>query len=267
MTGPLVATLPSMVKVFGSGRISRFRSDSRFRRRSMLIVVTVFLITVVGLTTAWVVITIASSSRVNFSDRLVETGDILTAATLLLTVLAALVALRAYVVSTGLPDLKVRVKFEWSGPNRPVFEAEPDENGWLRATRFKQTVGIISVRNYSAYSAKNPAVIVRLEAMAFVPNSPLADWTINEAITTVGVTVVQWDGGTTYSIHGNSVRQLPSFDFDRLSKLPSASEPTFRIELLADGGYRREVTIPVDFAVDGRSQFGSGNSGEPLPWI
>jgi hypothetical protein len=86
-----------------------------------------------------------ASPQENFPNRLAESGDIFGAATLLLTVIAALVALRAYAVSTGLPDLRVKIEFEFSYPNRPVFRARVADDGGLRAEHFKQTSGTMSV--------------------------------------------------------------------------------------------------------------------------
>jgi hypothetical protein len=69
-----------------------------------------------------------------------------------------------------------------------------------------------------------------------------------------GITIVQWDGGSTYSIHGHSTRRLPDLQFSNLWYIPGGGKPAITFEILAEG-YRKEITLPVDFTVDGRSQF------------
>jgi hypothetical protein len=217
-----------------------------------------------------ILIIIALSSSASSPDRLAAAGDLLTGATFLLAVIAAIVALLAYAVSTGVPDIQVSVQFEYSIPNKPVFKAKPDNNGWLTAEAFKQTTGRIVLRNKSSYSAKNPAVIVRLLGMAYHPGaSNIAvnkEWTITNAINTVGITEVQWDGGATYSIHGQSVRRLPVLDLVNLQKTPAPDYPLLVFEILAEG-YRKEVALPVDFTLDGVSRFEVVNYEKPPEWL
>ena len=115
---------------------------------------------VVGVATVVGVLVALSLPGVKLSDRLAAAGDILASAMLLLTVFAGLVALRAYAVSTGLPDLKLQVLFEFSEFNNPVFECKsgPGMDRFSVIAPFKQTASTISIRNDSRYSARNPAV-------------------------------------------------------------------------------------------------------------
>jgi hypothetical protein len=214
-------------------------------------------IAVAVITVATVILTVlALSSSASTADKLEAAGDVLVGATLLLAAIAAVVALLAYAVSTGAPDLQVRVDFNFSYPNNPVFKANREESGRLNAEEFKQLTGNIQIRNKSSYSAKNPAVIIRLRLMAFVPVIDFANMN--------GITAVQWDGGPTYSIHGNSTRRLPDLQLDKLRAYPAS--PALVIELLADG-YRKEIILPVDFTVDGRSQFPRGAGGINPEWM
>jgi hypothetical protein len=149
----------------------------------MLVAITVFA------SIAWVVALNIPPYDISRSDRLAETGDIIAGATLLLTVLAALVALRAYAVSTGLPTLKLQAIFPFSYPNRPIFQATKESNHLVRSVPFKQTMGTIIIRNEGKYSARNPAVIVRLHGMAFTPSQyDNKDWTVINFATTLGIT-------------------------------------------------------------------------------
>ena len=139
------------------------------------------------------------------------------------------------------------------------------------------------LRNDSGYSAKNPAVIVRLHAMAFEPANAdsfeqnwasmdveIISWpaeSISESTEPLaGLTVVQWDGGPTYSIHGNSTRRLPDLLFTQLWHKPEWGTPTLTFEILAEG-YRKEITLPVDFIVDGKSRFPRAGGKINPEWI
>jgi hypothetical protein len=180
------------------------------------------------------------------ADRLAETADVLTAGTLVLAILAALVALQAYAAATGLPDLQVQVTFGFSYPNRPVFRATSGDDGNSQVVApFKQVYCIVKVRNKSGYSARNPAVIIRLKGMAFYPPDR-TKWTDIDFAQTQGTTAMQWDGGV-QSIHGYSSRRLPGLNFTGLHTVPVWGEPAFVVELLAEGGYRKEREIAVRF--------------------
>jgi hypothetical protein len=238
------------------------------RPRSLLISFGVALLLVVVCTTA-IVIAKVSASSAPLADRIGEAGDILAGGTLLLAAIAAVVALLAYAVTTGLPRLRLKVLFEFSEPNQPAFQATVNEQGWVKADSFEQTMCMITIGNLSGYfSARNPAVVVRLNGMALQTNevSPSREWVIIEHTNPVGVTAVQWDGGSA-SIHGRSSRQLPMLDLEDLCHIPEWGMPSIRFELLAEGGYQRWITIPVDFKVDGQSKF-PRQKREKLPaWI
>jgi hypothetical protein len=212
-------------------------------------------IAVAVITVATVILTVlALSSSASTADKLEAAGDVLVGATLLLAAIAAVVALLAYAVST----------FNFSYPNNPVFKANREESGRLNAEEFKQLTGNIQIRNKSSYSAKNPAVIIRLRLMAFVRKGHDGNWPVIDFANMNGITAVQWDGGPTYSIHGNSTRRLPDLQLDKLRAYPAS--PALVIELLADG-YRKEIILPVDFTVDGRSQFPRGAGGINPEWM
>ena len=247
--------------------LNRMRQDSGFRRVVLLgtigaVVAVIMLVTVVLTITAL-------TSSADTADRLAAAGDVLVGATLLLAAIAALVALLAYAVSTGLPDLKISVEFDFSKPNNPKFSAEPQQGERLTALKSRQLRGKVSLRNDSGYSARNPAVIIRFRGMVYLPEnfkttsetdatsifaSPAGHWSVVNFIRQHGIDAVQWDGGPTYSIHGHSIRKLPDLHLDRLSAIPIWGTPTMIVEILAEG-YRKEITIPVGFYVNGASQF------------
>ena len=162
-------------------------------------------------------------------------------------------AVQAYAAATGLPDLKLQVQLgHFADANRPQFQSTPANlgDGWRQTKMPDETKGTFLIKNVSYYSARNPSVVVRLKAMAFDAASAVnTGWTIIGRAKNVGVVDLQWDGGPASSIHGHSVRSL-SIDFGTLYYVPAWGEPFLTIELLAEG-YRRIVTMPVNFSVDG----------------
>jgi hypothetical protein len=190
------------------------------------------------------------SSFKTTSDRLTWAGDVLVGATLPLAAIAAIVALVAYAVSTGLPDIGVRVYF------RPLWNLVIGIGSGSGIP-----TGIIWLRNQSGYSAQNPAVIVRLHEMSFRPsdhdsNSFERKWALIDSENNLGstrYTAVQWDGGPTYSIHGHSTRRLPDLVLEDLrptSNTRLTPGISLTVEILAEG-YRKVVSIPLGALLEG----------------
>jgi hypothetical protein len=254
----------------GSGRagilsrlISRLQADQEFRRRAFLRGAwgTIGGITVISVVLGILAFTLAP----DLADGIALAGDVMVAATLLLAVLAAAVAVLAYTVSTGAPDLRIRVKFPFSAANAPMFEARKDEFDNLQAVNFKQLTGEIYLGNRNQYSARNPTVTVRLKGMAFNTVNIPDGWAMTGFGNTIGATEVQWDGGAAYSVHGDSSRRLPDLRLGGLTTIPAVT-PHFEIELLADG-YRRTLTIPVGFKIDARVVIPGGSRQEAGEWL
>jgi hypothetical protein len=249
------------MRIPGNGLASRL--DSRRRRLLAIVALCVLLICVTVGVAAWID-AVTSSPGHNFSDRMAEDSVIITGGTLALALIAAVVAVMAFAAATGLPDLKLRVDFPFSWPNKPVFETQVNNAGRTVAREYKQTAGTISLRNCSAYSARNPAVIIRLNGMAFDNASMCKEWMTTRFASTVGAVEIQWDGGSTYSIHGHSTRQLPALDLLHVHEVAVWGNPSFTFELLADG-YRRVVSLPVKFVEARESQ--SPQDGAKLDWL
>jgi hypothetical protein len=226
-------------------------------------------VTVIVVVLATVLVTVIPlSSFTTTGDRLAWTGDVLVGATLLLAAIAAIVALVAYAVSTGLPDIQIKVELTESDPNDLAFEAK---HGYETSGELGSDVGKVLLRNESGYSAKNPALIVRLHEIILYPPEGDTDWAVidsewyeeedftvaarKEVSIWQGSTAIQWDGGPTYSIHGHSTRRLPDIKFLDLRYLPPRNRPAaLTFEILAEG-YRKIVFIPVDIIVDGKSLY------------
>jgi hypothetical protein len=222
--------------------------DSRDKRRMAIGCLCALLLVVIAGPAAWVAVVMLSSTA-SLSDRLAEAGVIIAGGTLVLALIAAVVAVMAYAAATGLPDLKLQVSFPSSDVNRPRFQGRTgEEDGWFYAQGYKQTTGTVLLRNESAYSAKNPAVIVRLQNLYFLgnPDATLSSgWVVIGFASALGITAVQWDGGPNYSVHGKSVRQLPRLRLEELKHPVDRGPAGLTFELLADG-YRREVYLPVE---------------------
>jgi hypothetical protein len=212
---------------------------------------------------------IALTSKANTADRLAAAGDVLVSATLLLGAAAALVALLAFILTAGVPNLRLQLACEYSKPNNPVFQADQPEIGTFQARQFKQLSGRIAIWNDGFSPAREPRVIVRLSAMAFTAESNsrfLDDWAVLDVIDTIGITAIEWEGGAGYSIHPNSVRRLPSFFLNNLQWKEEWGNPGFIIEILLDN-LRQVVYLPVDFEVNGKFfALKEEDRGTVAPW-
>src|ERR1700730_9669519 len=104
--------------------IERIRNDPAMRRKSFLSTLGVVVVAVV--LTAVILTVVALNSRASLADRLAEAGGVVAGATLLPAAIAAVVALVAYAVSSGAPDIQFKIHFPFSEPNNPSFAAERD---------------------------------------------------------------------------------------------------------------------------------------------
>jgi hypothetical protein len=179
-------------------------------------------------------------------DRLVVIGNLLSLGTLLLALVAGIVALAAYSAATGSPDLKVKFTLEMVNPNEAIFffSLAADQGDGLA-----NSLANIVVQNTSKYAARNPAVIIEvrgcwLDPEYYVPSPP---WTPTTRHPTQGaVQTLQWDGGPSYAIHGNSLRHLPELSLRGLVA-DGERTPAIVISLLADGYNRPDILLPIKF--------------------
>jgi hypothetical protein len=178
------------------------------------------------------------------ADRLVVVGDAMAAATLLLSALAATIALVAYLASTSSPHLEAEVVFRCSEPNRPVFLVSEDPLGrWLQLVAFRQVEASVRIHNRRSTSAHNPAMRVDLVGLGGIRAQ--RGWRPVDWANPHGVCAVQWDGGTQYAIHGNGTRVLPPLKLDGVQAMPGESIHAMRVTLVADG-FGKAWTMPVE---------------------
>jgi len=262
----------------GRTRINRLAQDPTLRRHVFLGATAA---AAVGTLLATVILMIlALTARANLADRMAETAVVIAGATLLLAIIAAVVALLAYAVSTGAPDIDMSIRIPLDGhPNNPEFEVESGSTRHsndqavtdaevFAVKAFQQLVAMIQLCNRSRYSAVNPAVIVRLQAMMFTANSLAASsnhWVSVGFANRFSIRAVQWDGGPWYPIHGDSTRRLPDLHLNELRILPEEGTPAFVFEILADG-FRRTVTVPVRFHRYGEPYPEAAGTGNPA-WM
>jgi hypothetical protein len=182
------------------------------------------------------------------ADRLAKVADIFALGTLALALVAGLIALQAYAAATGQPKLQLRVRIAEQRNNEPIFEFDDVQNRLYARAQPNEIIAHIWIRNRSSFSAKNPAVIVRLSSMArdWTTASPSLGWEQIEFKESGDVRDMQWDGGDTFSIHGDSVRRLPDLSLNGLYFDKGNNKPVIQFELLAEG-YRRSVQIAVVF--------------------
>jgi hypothetical protein len=128
-------------------------SQTQIRQRPMLAVYGGLLVLVAGGIGVATLIWLNSAS----SDRLAVISNLLSLGTLLLALVAGIVALAAYSAATGLPDLTLSIDLPGNRYNEVSFFASEWSVGpWLPVT----VLAGITVKNSSKYAARTPAVII-----------------------------------------------------------------------------------------------------------
>ncbi|TMC52373.1 MAG: hypothetical protein E6J20_11940 [Chloroflexi bacterium] len=181
------------------------------------------------------------------SDRLTLEAVLLTAGTFVLALVAAVVALAAYVAATQTPDLAPTIVFHVGQPNRPVFtvEAVPPVGKAIKISEWLQTQTTeVRIENRSRSSARNPALRIDLVGLSMTDFSA-PGWEIVQRVRQRGVTAIQWDGGADYAIHGRWTRELPGFNLQDMYLVPEHLTCELRLTVVADG-FNRVVRLPVE---------------------
>jgi hypothetical protein len=231
-------------------------SRTQIPQRPMLAVYAGLLIIIALVIGAWSLRWLTSGS----TDRLAVIGNLLSLGTLLLALVAGIVALAAYSAATGRPELKMQFRLPMSGANQVRFV--PDADGFAN----ENTTATIIVRNTSSYAARSPAVTVSFQG-GMIPDVQYGlgstGWTRIGDDYTRATLAFQWDGGPNYAIHGNSVRYLPELNLQGLSLTPG-KPAVLVIRLLADGYSRPAIRLPAEFTENPSKP---ATSGKPPQWI
>jgi hypothetical protein len=235
---------------------NNFTHNSHARRNVGIAIYVALLACAFSATVAGVIF-LYGDKKVDINTRLVGIGDLAAGSTVILAVIAGLVALQAYAAATGLPSLKLQVWFNYSEKNEPVFQARTESDEIWTTTDLPpgQTTAMIFLQNTSSFSARNPAVILKLKSVrADAKSFDGRSWSFFELPSRVvdaeEAQVFQWDGGADFSIHGHSVRRLPDLNLGSVSYSPKWRTPRMTIEVVADGGFRRNIVMSISFIHD-----------------
>jgi hypothetical protein len=176
------------------------------------------------------------SGLANLADRIAAVSVGIGAATLFITVIAALVALAAYHAATQAPDLQPQILFPGSEPNRPRLVSNPQqaqEGVFGKFADFSQLVARVRIYNASKFSARNPLMRIRLRNLSGVKesNSPYG-WESLDGDAN-GTTWFQWEGGR----RSDGARQVSEFPTQPES--PRLDDPRTRTPLTDAGGAGR----------------------------
>jgi hypothetical protein len=167
-------------------------------------------------------------------------------ATLIVAVLAGIVAIAAYAIASGQPDLDAVIRFEFSEPNSPRFylarDPGEDPSHWPLES-FKQLTGRVTLTNRSRYAARNPGIRIRFDGISGLGDIP--GWDTAVFTHMVGVTEIQWDGGADRMIHGEWSRNLPGINLFGASWLRHLGTPTMTVTVVADGVSPRSRVYPI----------------------
>lgn len=232
--------------------MSEWISRSQIRQRPMLAVYAGLLILIALIIGIAVLLWLSSPS----SDRLTVVANLLSFGTLLLALVAGIVALAAYSAATGLPNLRLKFIEPITSPRSIIFatadrdnysDPEPEDI----AIPGDDNIIRISVENTTNYAARTPAVILEFRGCAIRQNMYAATnaWTATQRVYCTGdVQAVQWDGGPNYAIHGKSIRHLPEINLQGLYAIPDDDDPPEMIvRLLADGYSRQAIRLDISF--------------------
>jgi len=205
-------------------------------------------------------------------DKTLIVNTVIAACALVLVGWGVIVALAAYIIATGSPDLSPEITFNYSSVNQPVFRAKvdfPEQGTGLQAESFKQLDGRVVIRNKSKYAARNPGVLIELDGLGFSPSSYADEWRVTSSANMVGATAIQWDGGADHIIHGKWQRTLPPLNFGGLTAY--SDHPQLVVSIAADGFNPRKWRMPVkilgpaEYAKYMNELIAAANESNPLP--
>ena len=237
------------------------------QRRKILLTATWLAVGAV-MVVALVLAILSLTATADLADRMAEVGAVFAGAALLLAAIAAAVALLAYTVSTGLPEVLLKVEIEGTAVNNFVLEAKMNDDVGLMAKHGPLT-GTVFLHNTSGYSANNPAVVIRLDRMVFrrSVNDLTRGWDLIDSDARGVTRAIQWDGGPTYSIHGDSTRRLPDFPLGYLWYTgEDGSAPTMTVEILAEG-YKKMRSFSINFILENELQFALSENASRAEWV
>lgn len=198
-------------RIWLRGTGSRHDQDARWLRVAAATAITLGVATVGGVLAAGLL-------AVKTADKAAVIADVLAAATLALAGIAALVALRAYLIAAGKPDLvllrrdagrwPLRLSTQPRAPGHSLPRIGANPRPGLPYVRSIE----LALQNIGGYSARNPAVKITFHGF-WAPVQP-SGWSTIRSGPGGTVQSVQWDGGADYAVHGSWTRVLPPVVLD-----------------------------------------------------
>jgi hypothetical protein len=182
------------------------------------------------------------------TDRLAALGALFTFGALWVAVIAAVVAVAAYQLASGRPQLKVAV-FTPDSQNPNPWLYHPEHGGELASILFT-----VRLYNVSQFSARNPAVRIELSGLEDVgveapfgivaPFQVKDGWSMTECDPSAGTMTWVWIGGVDATIHGPRwFIDTPLLDLSECRWKPweRATDTTYRfwLEAVAEGAFVR----------------------------
>jgi hypothetical protein len=219
---------------------------------------TFLLLVGVGLGIAiWIIVHWSASA----SDQIAAVAAAVGIGTLALATLAAVVALYAYQVAAQRPKLIPEIKF-WSSceinkvilvkappdgaAGIPLLQQRPAPDGRSVLSWLPQFQAWIRVRNERLWSARQPAVTLRLNGL-ILPRmyaeriERMGGWSIYKTDAPGSVVALRWEGA---AIHGEEVRDLPKLELYEL-RGSGTPTPSIDIEVFAEN-FRKTFPFPVE---------------------
>jgi hypothetical protein len=195
-------------------------------------------------------------------------GDVLMAGTLVLALIASIVALLAYGISNQRPKLTLSASLTHNR-DEPFHAAatDVDEAGERRLQTLPGMISrdpplelTVTVRNTARWSGKNVAVQLALVSMRGI-RMPQTGWTALKYDyydwERPEVKSVQWEGGADNQVHGGWTRELPPIDLTGVVVDPGAA-PEIRLQVVAEGFLGDEIRIPLSIETYVGSAIGTG---------
>jgi hypothetical protein len=179
-------------------------------------------------------------------DRVAIIGNFLSLGTLLLALVAGIIALAAYTAATGLPDLRLDFSLAPGIPKKVMLK---NEGGNLIAISSDLNIARVTIANITGYAARSPALMVQFAGTEIRADMYAISqgWVaVSQDRQTKGILAFQWDGGPNYAIHGNSLRHLPDLNLQGLCVTGSGTvKPEISFKLVADGYDRPTIVLPI----------------------
>lgn len=177
-------------------------------------------------------------------DKAVVLANVLAFDVVMITIVAAIVALAAYWEASGKPDLSVDLLMKFCEDNQPVLCVKPRRDlNWDYIDDRPGFEAELVVRNVSRYAARNPSVEVMLRGVSLLNDIP--GWDVVGRANAGGATQLLWDGGADRLVHGRGLRKLPRLVFNGGLLLPGAPNTEIEVTLFADGAEPVRVMIPL----------------------